>query len=180
MCLDVKTVLERAKEFGFSAVGELNTGALEFNPAVRDMCTPEGCYTYGHSWCCPPGCESVQILAARARQYPYGVIVQTTGELEDDFDFETIGSTYEKHEQNYAAWLKFLRREGLDILPLGGSSCGVCDKCTYPDAPCRFPELAVYPAEAYGIVVSQACAVSGVKYNYGKGTITYTAFCLIK
>ena len=180
MPFDVGAVLAEAESFGFTSVGELNTGAMIFDPSVRDMCTPENCNKYDHSWKCPTACESVEVLAERARQYPYGVIVQTTAELEDDFDFETMGGTYEKHEKNFAAWIACLRAEGVDILPLGADTCGICKECTYPGAPCRCPELAVSPAEAYGLVVSQLCQVSGMKYNYGRGTITYTGFCLIK
>ena len=37
-------------------------------------------------------------------------------------------------------------------------SCGICKTCTYPDAPCRFPDRARRSMEACGIDVGAAAA----------------------
>ena len=63
------------------------------------------------------------------------------------------------------------------IVASGG--CTVCPKCTCPDTPCRFPDLATPSMEAYGLVVSDVCRDSGLPYYYGPKTITYTACMLV-
>jgi hypothetical protein len=40
------------------------------------------------SWSCPPGCGSLDECTARIRRYAKGLIVQTAGKLEDEFDGE--------------------------------------------------------------------------------------------
>ena len=40
-------LLKLAEECGFDHVGMLNVPALEFNPAVRDMCAAGRCGMYG-------------------------------------------------------------------------------------------------------------------------------------
>ena len=78
------------------------------------------------------------------------------------------------------AVLPQMRARYADVLPLGAGCCHVCKECTYPDAPCRFPEQALSSMEAYGLLVSQSCTDCGLRYNYGPNIIAYTGcflFC---
>ena len=70
-----------------------------------------------------------------------------------------------------------LRADGEKFMVLGCEGCGLCEKCTYPDAPCRFPEKAVPSVEACGINVVELAKKSGINYNNGSNTVTY--FCVI-
>lgn len=54
----------------------------------------------------------------------------------------------------------------------------MCAKCTYPDKPCRYPSKRLSSMEAFGLFVSDICARSGLGYNYGPRTMTYTS-CLL-
>jgi hypothetical protein len=56
---------------------------------------------------------------------------------------------------------------------LSNEGCGKCGSCTYPDAPCRFPDKLHHSIEGYGIFVGKLAKQTGVKYNNGEGTITY-------
>ena len=69
------------------------------------------------------------------------------------------------------------RSAGL-IPPLSSGGCGICEKCTYPDAPCRFPDRAFPSMEACGLVVNDVCKASGIPYNYGPRTMTFTGCVL--
>ena len=60
---------------------------------------------------------------------------------------------------------------------LGCEGCDICEKCTYPDAPCRFPEKAIPSIEACGISVVELSKLIGLNYNNGPCTVTY--FCMI-
>ena len=73
-----------------------------------------------------------------------------------------------------------LHKKYSDILALGGAGCKLCAECTYPDAPCRFPEKRMSGMEAYGLVVSDVCMKNGLKYYYGPDTVTFSGMFLIK
>ena len=60
----------------------------------------------------------------------------------------------------------------------GAGCCTICAKCTYPDKPCRYPSKRLSSMEAFGLFVSDICARSGLGYNYGPRTMTYTS-CLL-
>jgi predicted metal-binding protein len=177
---DTEALIKEAIDAGFSQAGQLNTEALVFMPEVRDMCSADLCKMYGKNWRCPPGCGSIEDAAAEASQYSYGIIVQTIGKMEDDFDYETITETGEKHKMNFAALVKELKKRYPDLLPMGAGTCTLCKTCTYPDVPCRFPDDSISSMEAYGLWVSKVCELSGVPYNNGKQTITYTSCYLLK
>ena len=66
------------------------------------------------------------------------------------------------------------------VLGMGAGTCRRCKSCTYPDAPCRFPEDSYSSMEAYGLWVSKVCELSGIPYNYGPNTIAYTSCFLLK
>jgi predicted metal-binding protein len=108
------------------------------------------------------------------------MLVQTIGLMEDDFDYDTIKETGEKHKSNFAALVDRLKTRYSDILPMGAGTCGICETCTYPDAPCRFPDKSISSMEAYGLWVNKVCELSGVPYNNGKSTITYTSCYLLE
>ena len=180
MAHNTAELVKEALDMGFSQAGELNTKALVFMPEVRDMCNADLCKMYGKNWRCPPGCGSIEAAAERAKQYSYGIIVQTIGKMEDDFDYETIQITSEKHKTNFQVLIEKLKQRYCDILPMGAGTCSICQSCTYPDEPCRFPEKSISSMEAYGLWVSKVCELSDVPYNNGKQTITYTSCYLLK
>ncbi len=172
-------LVREAIDTGFSQAGELNIEALVFMPEVRDMCRADRCRMYGRNWRCPPGCGSIEDAAKQASRYTYGLIVQTVGRMEDDFDYETIAATGEKHKTDFMTLVKRVKKRYPGILPMGAGTCTLCESCTYPDAPCRFPEDSVSSMEAYGLWVSKVCELSGIPYNNGKQTITYTSCYLL-
>ena len=134
---DIGSLVREALECGFTSAGPLNVDALEFMPEVREMCSVDRCKQYGRNWRCPPACGSIEEAALEAGKYSYGILVQTTGRMEDDFDFETIDATSRKHDSSFAALVDIVRARHPDMLPMGAGTCTLCDTCTYPDEPCR-------------------------------------------
>ena len=163
---------------GFSHYGPLKKEALVVRKEVRDMCAVNRCGKYGTSWVCPPGCGELSELAEKLSRVSGGIILQSTGEMEDDFDFESIAETSELQKERFAAFMKKLAAEDGQFLPLSSGGCGICEKCTYPDAPCRFPDRAFPSMEACGLVVNDVCKASGIPYNYGPRTMTFTGCVL--
>lgn len=180
MSYNTKELLTKAERAGFTHAGELNVKALVFMPEIRMMCNANSCQQYNKNWRCPPACGSIEEAAERAAQYSYGIIVQTVGKMEDQFDYPTMESTMVRHQKDFAALVDELKEAYDDILPMGAGTCNICKTCTYPDEPCRYPDKAISSMEAYGLWVSKVCELSNIPYNYGPLTVTYTSCFLLK
>ena len=153
--------------------------ALTVREEVRDMCAADLCHSYGKNWSCPPACGSVEFCREQISRYSSGILVQTTGELNDDFDWENLGALCRQHQKAFETLARQVRTFCPDCLPLTAGACTLCRTCTCPDRPCRFPKKRLSSMEAYGLLVSDVCVKSGVKYNYGPKTITYTSCILL-
>ncbi len=173
--------LALALELGFSQAAPLAMEALAPNAQVRAMCAADRCGMYGRSWSCPPGCGTLGRLEREMKGYARGLLVQTTAPLEDEFDAAGMEQARTRHRRSFEALVRCLRRSGQqDCLPLTAGACRVCLSCTYPGAPCRFPQKRMASMEACGLLVSEVCSRSGLGYFYGTGTVTYTSCVLLR
>ena len=173
--MDLKELQQMGKEIGFFKIEEMDTGKIKLLPEVRQMCSTDKCHMYGRNWSCPPACGTLEECGEDISGYTRGIIVQTKGELEDEFDGEGMMETEARHKNYFSEFEKKLREIYPDMLAIGAGCCTKCKVCTYPDAPCRFPKQAFSSMEAYGMLVTQVCQDSGIEYYYGPGTITYTS-----
>lgn len=164
----------------FDKAAVIRADKLIFRDDVREMCKSGRCGSYGNNWGCPPGCGSVDECRERAAKYDKAIVVQTIGVLEDSFDFEGMGKAAIEHCQRMTHMREKIEGELSDVLSLGAGPCKVCGECTCPHEPCRFPEKRFSSMEAYGLMVSEVCADSGLKYINGENTVTYTGCFLIK
>ena len=169
-----------AEEAGFTAWAPLDIANIELKTEVRDMCAVNSCGQYGKRWSCPPGCGTLEDCAERLKGYSHGVLVQTTGEIEDGFDFEAMMEIESDHKDHFNEMYEALRESGVETLAIGAGCCTVCAQCTYPDSPCRFPEKMVSSMEAYGMLVLEVCKRSGLQYYYGADRMSYTSCFLVK
>lgn len=176
---DMERILRLAAEAGFTHAAALDPATIELKAEVRAMCADNSCGQYDKCWSCPPGCGELTECAQRIAGYRTGLLVQTVGVLEDSMDVETmmdIGVGHKAHFQDlYAA----LCREYPGMLALGAGCCTQCAVCSYPDAPCRFPDKMVSSMEAYGMMVADVCQKNGLAYFYGPNTIAYTSCFLL-
>ena len=175
-------LLDLARAVGFEAAAPLRAEQLVFRPEVREMCRADRCRSYGRNWCCPPACPSLEDMARRMADYGDGVLVETVGAMADDFDYEAMMGAEKRHKERFTALTRTLaERYGRDaVLPMGAGTCRRCAVCTYPDAPCRFPEDSYSSMEAYGMLVTQICERNHLKYYYGSCTIAYTSCYLLE
>ena len=167
-----------ARENGFSRWAGLYMPAVTPLAQIRDMCAADRCGQWGKNWACPPGCGSLEQCAARLRSYASGILVQSTVQLSDPFDYGGMTAAARDHRRRFAG---FARQAGLlypGCLPLTAGACTLCPRCTCPDRPCRFPKKRMASMEAYGLFVSDICTRSGLGYNYGEGTLTFTSCVL--
>ena len=173
----MKKVTEQALRFGFTHAAALDPAVLECKGEVRQMCR-DGCHQYGKRWSCPPACGTLEQCQAQMHRYKRGILLQTTGDMEDDFDVEALYETEQRHKASFTTLVRQIRTLYPNCLPLTAGTCTLCRKCTYPERPCRFPKKRFSSMEAYGLLVSDVCLKSGLKYYYGPKTITYTS-CIL-
>ena len=173
--IDLKAL---AHSCGFYTAADMDPKTLKFMSDVRSMCAADRCRSYGKSWSCPPACGELEYWEEKASHYSKGLILQTVGDREDSYDFEAMMEVSEENKRQFLAFTDALKKEGLDFLAMSAGACTICPRCTYPDAPCRFPEK-LYPSmEACGLFVSGVCKDNGVPYYYGEEKIAYTC-CLL-
>lgn len=177
--MSIEELIALAKEVGFTAACELNVSTIKLREDVRGMCAEGSCGAYDKNWTCPPACGTLDECRERVAKYNRGIIVQTTGELEDAMDYEAMQETGAKHAENFAEMTRRVRELFPNALPLGAGGCRICKPCTYPDAPCRFPDKATSSMEGYGMLVSEVCQDNNIPYYYGANTLTYVGCYLI-
>ena len=168
-----------AKNCNFTHYTPLDVSTLEFQQEIRDMCNPQQCNRYDKSWSCPPACLSLDEIRKIVKNYTSGILVQTVGELEDSLDWDGIMETGAHHKDNFGRMKALLNEKHPSLFAMGAGECKVCDECTYPNSPCRFPDKMEISMEACGLFVSKVCTDNDLKYNYGSEAIAFTSCFLI-
>ena len=165
---------------GFSVAEDLDLSTLEFLPEVREMCAADRCQHYNKTWACPPACGTLEEWAEKCKWFSKGILVQTIGDCEDSYDFEARAETAKQNGINFEKFVDALVAEKIDCLPMSAGTCIRCKECTYPDAPCRFPEDAGYSMSAYGMLVLEVCKLNSLQYYYGSDHMAFTSCFLLK
>ncbi len=167
----------RALADGFTRAFFVSPSALEVLEEVRGMCAADRCRQFGRSWSCPPACGTLRQCAERLCSCRSGLLVQTVGQLEDDFDLDGMDAALVRHRQSFLTLAARARLLYPGCLPLAAGACAVCAHCAYPE-PCRAPEKCHPSMEAFGLLVSQVCQACGAPYHSGQLTVTYTS-CIL-
>lgn len=171
-----------ALECGFTFAAWISPDRIPFAEELRSLCEQNSCGKYNTSWKGPPAIGPVEELMKEVLQHKYGLIVQTVGQLEDSFDYESMVEAEEVHQDHFFELVAEVRHRFPDIkeqlLALTVGCCHICDRCTYPDSPCIRPDEAFASVEAYGINVNPMLTVGGLKYNNGPNTVSYVGLLL--
>ncbi|MGI6238407.1 MAG: DUF2284 domain-containing protein [Christensenellales bacterium] len=160
-------------QLGIWQYGFVRTDAIEFLDEVRGYCEQNRCRRYGVTWACPPAIGTIDECRDRCRQFDEMLVFTGKYDLEDSFDIESMEAGLRDFKDvcdRLAAQVK--PHIGAHMI-LSNEGCLRCETCTYPDAPCRFPDSLQPSLEGYGIMVSDLAAMAGVRYINGKDTVTY-------
>ena len=152
---------------------------LTFTDDVRFMCEQNTCGRYNRAWNCPPVCGTIKELEAVCMSFSNGILVNIVTHIQDSFDWEGM------MEGGRVLCRLLIETKGLaddsgltDYRIFGGGGCYGCKDCSYPDTPCRHPELLFTPIEACGINVMQFAKDAGFKYMNGQNTVTFFGMIL--
>lgn len=175
--MDIDRLLKRQGVFQYQVVKPQD---IPFSQSVADACRANACGKYGTCWTCPPGVGAYTMLENKIKTYDKAIVFTCKYDLEDCFDFEGMMDGQQKTMSVLYSIADSLHSEYQDFTLLGCAGCTLCKKCTYPDAPCRFPEKAVVSVEACGIDVVKLASRLQLNYNNGTNTVTYFCVVLLK
>ena len=120
----------------------------------------------------------MEMLKAKCQAYSNAVVFTTCHPLEDSFDLEGMEQGRIEHEKITDEVVALF--QGKEIRVLSAEGCQLCEKCTYPEQPCRFPEQARSSVEANGISVVELAQHCNIHYKNGENTVTYFSLILYK
>ena len=156
----------------------MKTDELSFTDRVRHICKEE-CPRYNSTWACPPAVGAVSECKAKCLMYPEMLMISTVTEVRDIADMEETLSTRGDHEEITRQVAQLMLDQGCELRVLSTESCGICETCTYPYAPCRPPEL-MYPCvESQGILVTEICEKYGMEFFNGN-IVTWISLLLYR
>lgn len=156
----------------------VDTVEIPFRSYVLDSCAMNYCGRYNKTWQCPPAVGTLEELKKSCLSYEKAVVFTTCHSLEDSFDIEGMEKGRIAHEKITDQAVEIFAGE--EIKALSAEGCGLCEKCTYPTAPCRFPQKARSSVEANGISVVELAQNCNINYKNGENTVTYFSLILYK
>ena len=165
-------------ELGVFACGDLPIEEIRFYDEIRKICEGNSCRAYGTNWVCPPAIGTLEECREKVNFFGKALLFNAVYELEDSFDVEGMYDARIEFKELCDKIHDHLKQPHPEHLLLSNGGCAICEKCTYPTSPCRFPDKA-YPAlEGYGVIVSELAKTAGMKYINGKDTVTYFGMIL--
>ena len=148
------------------------TSELTFSERVRVVCREE-CPRYNQTWACPPAVGEISECIARCRSYPEFLLISTITEVRDIADMEETLATRGPHEEITRQVRDLLLEECSEVRVLSTESCAICEKCAWPDGPCRHPDRMFPCVESHGILVTDLAEKQGLDFMPGNNLVTW-------
>lgn len=165
--------------FAFTRVVPLNPADLRLRPEVRSWCAPDKCIRCDKTWTCPPACGSLDELEPKIRRFARGLLLVHEAKIRDMRDYPGMQDAGQTHKRAVLDFYATLLGTYPAAVALSAGSCSFCADCTYPDAPCRFPDFAFPSMEACGLLVSEVLAQHGLEFYTGNENKMSFVSCLL-
>ena len=153
--------------------GWIETAELEFSERIRRVCEQE-CPMYGKTWACPPAVGTVEECRARCLSYPHALMMTSITEVSDIANLEETLATRAPHEELTRQVRDMIAEQSSDVMALSTEACAICQKCAYPDAPCRHPERMFPCVESQGILVTDLAEKHGLDFMNGNIVVWFS------
>ena len=147
----------------------IRTDELCFSERIRWICEHE-CPMYAKTWACPPAVGSVADCEARCRSFDDALLIATITEVGDIANMDETLATRAPHEEITRQVLELVRRQARETMVLSTEACAICERCAWPDGPCRHPERMFPCVESHGIVVTALAERTGIDF-YAEGNL---------
>lgn len=150
----------------------IDTDILCFSEKVRHICRTE-CPMYGKTWACPPGVGTPDACRERCLAYKKALLLTTAIEVHDVTNLEETLATRNEHEEVVRQAAAFMQKQVKETYVLSTQACAICAECSYPDAPCRFPDKMFPCVESHCIVVTELAEKFGIEFICGGNTVVW-------
>lgn len=170
--MDRERLIAQVSELPLLQYEFISTQDLTFSERIRYICRTE-CPMYGKSWACPPAVGDVETCRERCLRFDSALLISTITEVSDIANIEETLATRGPHEEITRRVHALVREQAEETMVLSTEACAHCEHCTYPDAPCRFPER-MYPCvESHGIVVTALAEKYGIDFIAEGNLVTW-------
>ncbi len=153
-----------------------NVDKIPFSERTVEVCKTD-CELYGKSWACPPYCGSAADLMQRVRSYSDFCLFSTIGIMEHIRSKKEMMQVKREHERITRSIKDELVNQIPDLYVLS-AGCMLCEKCTCPDEPCRFPDKKLYSMESHGILVTELVEEMDISLDYGDDSCAFFSLIL--
>ena len=165
--LDKMNLEQKLCELPIFQYAFLNTGRIVFSERVRKICETD-CSMYGKSRSCPPAVGTVEQCREKCLCYPEALVITTAWEVSEADHFEQLQKSRREHQKITRRTAELLKEQAKDVLVLSAEACAYCEKCTWPDGACRYPEQMLPCVESYGILVTDVAEKCGLELLSGR------------
>ncbi len=152
---------------------EINPDDIIISEQIREYCKANRCGRYNTCWACPPAIPPIEKLKEQYGKFSKAFVYNIVYPLEDSFDLEGMLNALKDSNELANSIIRYLNSIKSHFGVLKPGSCNACEKCSYPDKPCRHPDIAFPTLEAYGINVMELAKKFNMNYYNGENTITY-------
>ena len=90
-------LIEAALAAGAAGAVLIPQRQIVLSAEFRRICEGNGCGYYGRCWMCPPDTGDIETAMAQVRRYPWALLYQTIGAIEDSFDIEGMEECAREH-----------------------------------------------------------------------------------
>ena len=149
---------------------------IPFSDKVIYICRTD-CPRYGHCWACPPAVGDIHDCMERTEHYNRFCIFSTVAEVSDSNNLGACLPAKKAHEALSRRIRKDVQAQVPDSLMLS-TGCSICDECTYPQEPCRYPRERLSSMESHGIVLVNLIEQMGLCADYGNNAVVYFTMIL--
>ena len=150
----------------------VSTKDLCFTERVRWICEHE-CPMYNSTWACPPAVGSVEECRTRCLRFDEALLISTITEVNDIADLNETLATRPEHEGITRRVRDMVAAQCEETMVLSTEACAICEKCAWPDAPCRHPDRMFPCVESHGILATDLAGKLGIEFISGCNLVTW-------
>lgn len=154
-----------------------DTSLLMFSDNIRYICKTE-CQMYDKSYSCPSAVGTKEECEARCLEYKNGFIFSSIAIVNDSANLEETLSTKPEHEKMTREIKAMFEERFGKCLALSADACSICEKCAYPNEPCRHPDIMLPCIESHTIVVTDIAEKLGMEFFMGADMVTWFSIIL--
>lgn len=165
-------------DIGISQYGIISTSQISFLQEIRELCEKNSCRNFATTWACPPAVGTLSECKEKCLAFSQALVFNSIYPLEDSFDIEGMEAGHRMFKTVCDHLYTWVKPQLGEFIILSNESCIRCKDCTYPDSPCRFPEILFPSIEGFGILVTKLAESAQISYINGKNTVTYFGMLL--